>query len=53
MGLSSEARFGFGYTVRLRTFCSDVRESIANAGMRDRFWDREAFGKAGRKAEAL
>jgi len=31
MGLSSETRFGFGYTVRLREFGLHVRESIANA----------------------
>jgi len=28
MGLSPEARFGFGYTVRLRGFCLDVLESM-------------------------
>ena len=37
MGLSSETRFGFRYTVRLWAFGLYVRESIANAGMPDSF----------------
>jgi len=53
MGLSSETRFGFGYMVRLWAFGLYARESIANTGMRDSFWGRAAFGKAGRKAEVL
>jgi len=53
MGLSPETRFRFWYTVRFRAFYFDVLESIENAGMRDNFWDRASFGKAGRRAEAL
>jgi len=37
MGLFSETRFGFGYTVKLWAFGLHVQESIANAGMRDSF----------------
>jgi len=37
MALSSETRFGFGYTVRRWAFGLCVQESIANAGMRDSF----------------
>jgi len=37
MGLSSETRFGFGYTVRPWAFGLHVRESIANGGVRDSF----------------
>jgi len=49
MGLSSETRFGFGYTVRLRGFDLYVRESIANAGMRDSFGIAQLSGKPGEK----
>jgi len=35
MGLYSGTRFGFMHTVPLQASCLDVRESIANAGMRD------------------
>ena len=37
MGLSSKTRFGFGYTVQLWAFGLNVREGIANTGMRDSF----------------
>jgi len=37
MDLSSETRFGFGYTVRLWALGLYVRKSIANTGMRDSF----------------
>ena len=50
MGLSLETRFGFWYAVRV--FGLYVRESIANAGMRDSF-KSAAFEKAGRKVEVL
>ena len=36
MDLSSGTRFGFGYTVQRWAFGQCVRESISNAGMRDR-----------------
>jgi len=49
MGLSSETRFGFGYTVRLWAFGLYVRESIANAGMRDNFGIVQLSGKPGEK----
>ena len=49
MGLSSETRFGFGYTVRLWTFELYVRESIANAGMRDSFGIVQLSGEPGEK----
>jgi len=56
MGLSPETRFGFRYTVWLRA-CGLATgvfvESIVNAGMRDSFGIVIAFGKAGRKVEAL
>jgi len=42
MGLSPETRFGFGV-------CLDVRESIANAGMRDSFGIMQLSGKPGEK----
>jgi len=45
MGLSSETRFGFGYMVRLWTFGLYVRESVANAGMRDSFVIVQLSGK--------
>ena len=37
MGLCSETRFGFGYTVRVWAFGLYIGESIANAGMGDSF----------------
>ena len=43
--MASGIRFGFGYTVRLRAFCLDIRESIANAGMRDSFRIVQLSGK--------
>ena len=49
MGLSSETRFGFWYRIRLRAFCLDVRESIANAGMRNSFRIVQLSGKPGEK----
>ena len=49
MGLSSETRFGFGYTVRLWTFGLYVRESVADAGMRDSFGTVQLSGKPGGK----
>jgi len=49
MGLSLETRFGFGYTVRLWAFGLCVRESIANAGMRDSFRIVQLSGKPGEK----
>ena len=49
MGLSSETRFGFGHTVRLRVFGLYVRESNANAGMRDSFGIVQLSGKPGEK----
>jgi len=49
MGLSSGTRFSFGCTVRLPVFCLDVRESIANAGMCDRFGIMQLSGKPGEK----
>jgi len=49
MGLSSETRFGFGYTVRLWAFGLYVRESIANAGMRDSFGILQLSGKSEEK----
>jgi len=49
MGLSSEARFGFGYTVRLWAFGLHVRESIVNAGMRDSFGIVQLSEKPGEK----
>jgi len=45
MGLSLETRFGFGYMVRLWTFGLYVRESVANAGMRDSFVIVQLSGK--------
>jgi len=51
MGLSLETLFGFGYTVRLRTSCLDVRESIVKAGMCDSFGIMELSGKQGEKRE--
>jgi len=42
MGLSWETRFGFGV-------CLDVRESLANAGMRHIFWIGQLSGKPGEK----
>jgi len=35
MGVSPETCFGFRYTVRLRAFCLNARESIANVGICD------------------
>jgi len=49
MGLFSETRFGFGYTVRLWAFGLYFRESIANAGMRDSFGIVQLSGKPGEK----
>ena len=49
MGLSSETRFGFGYTVRLWAFGLKVRESIANAGVRDGFGIAQLSGEPGEK----
>jgi len=49
MDLSSETRFGFGYTVRVCAFGWCVRESIANAGMRDSFGIAQLSGKPGEK----
>ena len=49
MGLFSETRLGFGYTVRLWVFGLYVRESIANAGMRDSFGIVQLSGKPGEK----
>ena len=49
MGLSLETRFGFGNTVRLWAFGLYVRESIANAGMRDSFGIVQLWGKPGEK----
>jgi len=47
MGLSSETRVDFGYMVRLWAFGLYVRESIANAGMRDSFGIVQLSGKPG------
>jgi len=47
MGLPSETRFGFGYTVPLSAFGLYIRESIANAGMRDSFGIVQLSGKPG------
>jgi len=47
--LASGIRFGFGYTIRLRAFCLDVWESIANAGIRDSFGIEQLSGKLGEK----
>jgi len=47
IGLSSETRFSFGYTVRLWALDLYVQESIANAGMRDRFRIVQLSGKLG------
>jgi len=49
MALSSETRFGFGYTVRRWAFGLCVQESIANAGMRDSFGIVQLPGKPGEK----
>jgi len=49
MGLSSETRFGFGYMVQHWAFGLYVRESIANAGVRDSFWTARLPGKPGEK----
>jgi len=49
MVLPSEARFDFGYTVRLWVFGLYVRERIANAGMRDSFGIAQLSGKPGEK----
>jgi len=49
MGLSSETRFGFGYTVRPWAFGLYVRESIANGGVRDSFGIVQLSGKPGEK----
>jgi len=49
MGLSSETRFGFRYTVRLWAFGLHVRKSIANAGMRDSFGIVRLSEKPGEK----
>ena len=51
MGLSSETRFGFGYTVQFWAFGLYVRESIANAGMRDSFGIAQLSGKLREKRE--
>jgi len=48
-GLSLETRFGFGYTVRIWVFGLYVRESIANAGIRDSFGIVQLSGKPGEK----
>ena len=45
--MSSEARLGFGYTVRLWAFGLYVRESIADAGMRYSFGIVQLSGKPG------
>jgi len=49
MGLSSETRFGFGYTARLWIFGLYVRESIADAEMRDSFGVVQPSGKQAEK----
>jgi len=51
MGLSSETLFGFGYTVWLWALGLYVRESIANAGMRDSFGIVQLSGKPGEKGK--
>jgi len=40
---------GFGYTVRLWAFGLYIRESIANAGIRDSFGIVQLSGKPGEK----
>jgi len=42
-------RFGFGYAVRLRAACLNVRKSIAKAGMRDGFGILQLSEKLGEK----
>ena len=49
MGLSLETRFGFRYTVWLWAFGLYVRETIANAGMRDSFGIVKLSGKPGER----
>jgi len=49
MGLSSETRFGFRYTVRVWASGLYVRGSIANAGMRDSFGIVQLSGKPGER----
>jgi len=49
MGLSSETRFGFRYTVRVWASSLHVRGSIANAGMRDNFGIVQLSGKPGER----
>ena len=49
MGLSSETRFDFEYMVRPWEFGLYVRESVANAGMRDSFGIMQLSGKPGEK----
>jgi len=49
MDLSSETRFGFGYTVRLWAFGLHVRKTIAKTGMRDSFGIVRLSGKSGGK----
>jgi len=51
MDLPSETSFGFGNTVRLCAPGLYVRESIANAGMRDSFGIVQLSGKPGEKRE--
>jgi len=47
--VASDMRWGFGYMVRLWAFGLCVRESIANAGMRDSFGIVQLSGKPGEK----
>jgi len=49
MNLSSETRFGFGYTVWLSAFGLYIRESIANAGIHDSFGIVQLSGKPGER----
>jgi len=49
MGLSSGARFGFRHTVWLQESCLNVRETIANVGMRDSFGIVQLSGEPGEK----
>ena len=49
MGLSSETRFGFRYTVRLWASGLCVREGIANAGMHYSFRIVHLSGKPGER----
>jgi len=53
MGLSSETRFYFGYTVRFGVLCLGVRESIAHAGMGDSFGTVQLPGKSGESGSTV